>query len=240
VVAVFVGVAAGVVIRWWWPAELRPGWAGVEQASWVSGIVAAVFTVGGTVVAVIAWRQANTIGTLPLQMPAAEGSGDGLPARLGAPIKQYTPVALEVHQAIDSPDGGCPPSLPRYVPRAHDARLHDIVAAAAGGSSRIAVLVGGSSTGKTRACWEAIQDLPPQWWLWHPIDPSRPAAAAKALNEVGPYTVVWLNEAQHYLLTTADPMIGERICAGLRTLLRHSERGPVLIWPPSGQSTGRP
>jgi hypothetical protein len=70
--------------------------------------------------------------------------------------------------------------------------------------------------------------------LWHPIDPSRPEAAVDAIQAVGPRTVVWLNEAQHYLLTPAS-RLGERIAAGLRELLRDPDRGPVLvlgtIWP---------
>ena len=46
--------------------------------------------------------------------------------------------------------------LPGYLPREHDELLSRVVRAAAGGRSGIAVLVGGSSTGKTRACWEAL------------------------------------------------------------------------------------
>src|SRR5204863_454267 len=83
-------------------------------------------------------------------------------------------------------------------PGAHDARLREAVQAASDGHSRLVTVVGGSSTGKTRACWEAIQPLaerPEPWGLWHPFDPSRPAAVAAALADVGPYTVVWLNEA---------------------------------------------
>ena len=72
------------------------------------------------------------------------------------------------------------------------------------------------------------------WRLWHPIDPSRPEAAAEALPAVGPRTVIWLNEAQHYLLTPTNEL-GERVAAGLRELLRDPGRGPVLllgtIWP---------
>jgi hypothetical protein len=130
-------------------------------------------------------RRPTTRGTAP--------STDQRP-RLGRPISSYTALALEVHRAIEVGDHADRlPPLPPYVPRAHDDRLAQVVAAAVGGVSRMAVLVGGSSTGKTRACWEAIQDLSDQWWLWHPIDPSRPQAAAQALAEVGPYTVVWLN-----------------------------------------------
>ena len=112
-----------------------------------------------------------------------------------------------------------------------------MVRAAAEGRSGIAVLVGGSSTGKTRACWEALQllrDQAGQWRLWHPIDPSRPEAALRELPGIGPRTVVWLNEAQFYL-DAADGGLGERVAAGLRELLRDPARAPVLVlatlWP---------
>ena len=70
------------------------------------------------------------------------------------------PFALEVHRPVqpEDPQPGLP-ALPTYVPREHDAELGSVVRAAAEGSSGIAVLVGGSSTGKTRACWEALQLL---------------------------------------------------------------------------------
>ncbi|MGW1675571.1 hypothetical protein [Streptomyces sp. NPDC002324] len=47
-----------------------------------------------------------------------------------------------------------------------------------------------------------------------------------------PRTVVWLNEAQHYL---GDRVAGERIAAAVHRLLVDEERGPVLVlgtlWP---------
>ena len=115
--------------------------------------------------------------------------------------------------------------------------LKRVVTAAAQGRSGMAVLVGGSSTGKTRACWESLQllrDRKPGWRLWHPIDPSRPQAMVHELPLIGPRTVVWLNEAQFYLDSPAGGL-GERIAAGLRELLRDPTRAPVLIlatlWP---------
>ena len=163
-----------------------------------------------------------------------------IPARatppLGRPIREVTdPFALEVHRAITVPTTTTPlPTLPTYVERDHDRQLQATVKRATGGQSTAAILVGGSSTGKTRACWEAVQWLPDDWRLWHPIDPSRPEAAADAIQAVGPRTVIWLNEAQHYLLAPASGL-GERIAAGLRELLRDPDRGPVLvlgtIWP---------
>jgi hypothetical protein len=120
-----------------------------------------------------------------------------------------------------------------------------VVRAAAEGTSGIAVLVGGSSTGKTRACWEALgllRGTPEPWRLWHPIDPSRPEAALRELGSIGPRTVVWLNEAQFYLDAPASGL-GERVAAGLRELLRDPARAPVLatLWPQFwGTLTARP
>ncbi|MFE5884372.1 hypothetical protein [Streptomyces hydrogenans] len=160
-------------------------------------------------------------------------------AGLGRPIGQWDPHDLEVHPAgpvlpaarmTDLPGARM---LPGYVQREHDQVLVQAVTEAASGSSRMVVLVGSSSTGKTRACWEAVQPLAARGWrLWHPFDPSRAEAALDALHRVGPRTVVWLNEAQHYL---GDREHGERIAAALHHLLVTPEFGPVLVlgtlWP---------
>ena len=163
----------------------------------------------------------------------------------GQPLEQVRdPFALEVHQPVepDVPQPGLP-VLPVYVPREHDAALAELVRAAAAGTSGIAVLVGGSSTGKTRACWQALdllRGLEPGWRLWHPIDPR---GALAGLPGAGPRTVVWLNEAQRYL--GPPDGVGERIAAALRELLRDRDRGPVLVlatlWPQYwDQLTARP
>jgi hypothetical protein len=79
---------------------------------------------------------------------------------LGRPISDCDPIALEVHHAIDVPHSGTQLSpLPAYVHRAHDQQLHQIAARVLAGTSRMITLVGGSSTGKTRACWELAQHL---------------------------------------------------------------------------------
>jgi hypothetical protein len=157
----------------------------------------------------------------------------------GRPLVEVNdPFALEVHRPVqlDQPHPGLP-VLPAYMPREHDTELEQVVRATMEGSSGIAVLVGGSSTGKTRACWEALQllrDRPEKWRLWHPINPSRPDAALRELPGIGPRTVVWLNEAQFYL-GVLDGGLGERVAAGLRELLRDPARVPVLVlatlWP---------
>ncbi|MDA5281195.1 hypothetical protein [Streptomyces sp. Isolate_45] len=162
---------------------------------------------------------------------------------LGTPVGELDPHDLEVHRAIDfdptqsdSVGPGAAPGLPAYVRRGHDDRLDDLVDAALEGRSGLALLVGTSSTGKTRACWEAIQRLKSQKWrLWQPLHPDRPRAALAELPQVGPRTVVWLNEAHEYLL---DPEHGEAVAAGLRVLLADERYAPVLvlgtIWPGPG------
>ena len=171
------------------------------------------------------------------------------PLVAGWPLEDVTnPFALEVHRPVQLDDP--PPELPVlpiYLPREHDQVLAQVVRAAAEGRSGIAVLVGGSSTGKTRACWEALALLrgrPEPWRLWHPIDPTRPDAALRELPGIAPRTVVWLNEAQFYL-DTADAGLGEKVAAGLRELLRDPSRAPVLVlvtmWPGFWDAlTGRP
>ncbi len=143
------------------------------------------------------------------------------------------PGDLEVHPAIEVP--GARGRLPSYVDRAHDevlrARVRQVVDT---GRSAVAVLVGGSSTGKTRACWEVLQMLPDDWRVWHPIEPGRPESVVDAVGDLSPRTLVWLNETHHYLLTPGSSL-GEEVSARLRALLRDPARAPVVvlgtIWP---------
>lgn len=161
----------------------------------------------------------------------------GSEAGPGRPLSAWDPHDLEVHPAgVASCEGAVARErrvLPGYVPRRHDLVLADAVRDAAAGRSRMLVLVGTSSTGKTRACWEAVQRLADDGWrLWHPFAPGRAEAALTDLYRVAPRTVVWLNEAQHYL---GDSVHGERIAAAVHHLLTSPERAPVLVlgtlWP---------
>ncbi|MFJ1958792.1 hypothetical protein ACIOGT_38695, partial [Streptomyces microflavus] len=64
------------------------------------------------------------------------------------------------------------------------------------------------------------------------FDPTRAEAALEELHDVGPRTVVWLNEAQHYL---GDRAVGEQVAAAVHALLIEPQRAPVLVlgtlWP---------
>ena len=160
----------------------------------------------------------------------------------GRPLAEVTdPFALEVHRPVqpeDAPPGL--PVLPPYVPREHDEVLGPVVRAAAGGRSGIAVLVGGSSTGKTRACWEALEPAAGPgrpWRLWHPIDPSRPDAALRELPGIGPRTVVWLNEAQFYL-DAAEAGWASGSPPGCGSCCATPAGAQCWCWPRCGPSTG--
>ncbi|MFF3129099.1 hypothetical protein ACFVRD_44335 [Streptomyces sp. NPDC057908] len=170
--------------------------------------------------------------------PAPPGKDSTTPPQRGTPVAALTPqdatASWEVHQAITVGPGESGP-LPMYVRRDHDENVRAVVARAASGTSAMVVLIGESSTGKTRACWEAIHELPAGWRLWHPLDPTPAEALAVALEEgIGPRTAIWLNEIQRYVGERAGDS-AERVAAGLRALLQDQDHAPVLIlgttWP---------
>lgn len=97
--------------------------------------------------------QPEAIG--PYATPSAADNESGP----GTLIDQWTPYDLEVHPAgpamSRARSGPQQQILPGYVRREHDHVIAEAVNAAVAGQSRMVVLVGSSSTGKTRACWEA-------------------------------------------------------------------------------------
>ncbi|MBK3583414.1 hypothetical protein JHN49_06645 [Streptomyces sp. MBT57] len=204
-----------------------------SQAGLSRGTVQEAFKAGGKVPSTFTVAALARVLKLPaakLQELRRDAAGGGSRDGPGRTIAQWEPHALEVHPAGPAPgSSGLVEQrvLPGYVRREHDRLLAEAVREAAQGGSRMLVLVGESSTGKTRACWEAVQPLAEKGWqLWHPFDPTRAEAALEELHEVGPRTVVWLNEAQHYL---GDRAVGEQVAAAIHSLLIEPERAPVLV-----------
>ncbi|TYK53409.1 tetratricopeptide repeat protein [Actinomadura decatromicini] len=166
----------------------------------------------------------------------SEASSSAPLGRVIGELGEQDALALEVHQAFEPSTVSTSvqvPVLPVYLHRPEfDDRLRAAVAGAAHGS-RLVVVVGDSSTGKTRACWEAIRAELPDWRVWHPLTPERPLALAEAVRagRIAARTVIWLNEAQFYL----QPASGEQVAAELQALLADPARGPVLVlgsmWP---------
>jgi hypothetical protein len=161
---------------------------------------------------------------------------------------------LEVRQTLP-PGAHDTALLPAYVLRAHDHRLHDLAEAALDEDdprSGIAILVSDSTSGKTRALFEVLHHpvLPPMagargrrrprslaeagWQVWPPRNPMPAELFLRELELIGPRTVIWLNEAQRYLIEP-DEHTARGIAAGLRAVLADPTRTPVLIlgtlWP---------
>ncbi|MFF2043451.1 TIR-like protein FxsC [Kitasatospora sp. NPDC058170] len=162
-------------------------------------------------------------------LPFAESAEAGPPPTAAAPslADLITPLAFGVHMTApgDEPEDGpeTPDGLGRYFERQHDKRLRSLVREADAGRNRSVLLVGNAVTGTTRACYEALRQLPPHWRLQR-IDRWRELVPA----EVGPFSVIWLDDIQRLLL---DGPQSERNAFArlLRQLLDDEERRPVLL-----------
>ena len=129
------------------------------------------------------------VGTLPalylawLVVPAAKRRSHG------RRVRRWDPVDLGVHQVIG---GG---RMPPYVHRPHDELLRAVLDPAVA-ASRLVVVRGGSSTGKTRAAYEAVADRLPGWRVDYPLDPA--ALAGRLEAGIPARTVLWLGELSQY------------------------------------------
>ncbi|MET9953289.1 hypothetical protein ABZ135_17300 [Streptomyces sp. NPDC006339] len=148
----------------------------------------------------------------PSATPSYEPSAPG-----AAP--SYGPSAPGAHPAY-GPGAAVPASLTPYLVRAHDHALRAYLTtavsggAAGGGSSVLAVLTGDSSTGKTRAMYEAVRAVAPERRLLRPPS-ARALLGLLAGNELGEGCVLWLNELQRILLDRE----GDEAAAELTTVL---------------------
>jgi hypothetical protein len=160
-------------------------------------LLAALFHLGAVAVAVA------ILGGLPsayLTWKALPGTAKK-PA-YGHPVADWNPVDLGVHQVI----GGGPMSA--YIRRPHDELLRAVLDPAVP-TSRIVVVRGGSSTGKTRAAYEAVADLPADWRLDYPLDV---AALQERLDAGIPArTVLWLSELRQYADAGGGPAVLGRL-----------------------------
>ena len=147
------------------------------------------------------------------------GPGDDGKAAYGRPVREWDPLDLGVHKVI----GGGP--LTAYVARPHDELLRAVLDPAVT-ASRLVVLSGGSSTGKTRAAWEVVAGRLPGWQLDYPHNP---AALRERLDDgVAPGTVLWLGELRQY----ADADGGAEVLGRLADLL--NGEGCLIVttaWP---------
>lgn len=170
-----------------------------------------------------AWCQRDTLrAEVGMPHPGCHGAAPSV----ARPVTAWDAQRLGVHRAIsaDAAPGQEVPELTVYVEREHDVRLRELLSAPA--APVMVMLVGSSSTGKTRAAFEAVRRCVPDWSLLRALN------AADLLEKVrsgalGPQTVLWLNEAQFFLRGQPD------VAVALRRLV--AGNGPVVVigtmWP---------
>jgi hypothetical protein len=108
------------------------------------------------------WRLREALRTAVGMPRPGEG---GAPLVGLKPVRDWDAQRLGVHRAISAgvAPGQAVAELTAYVRRDHDVRVRELLAASAG--PVMVVLVGGSSTGKTRAAFEAVHHCLPDWSL---------------------------------------------------------------------------
>jgi hypothetical protein len=164
-----------------WRRRWRPRKSAGRADAQLAGVTALVLLVATATLALLlalsfhlAWPPVlvSIVGTLPalylawLAVPGVisppESAAADKPA-YGRPAARWDPVELGVHQVI----GGGP--MPAYVRRSHDELLRAILNPAVP-TSRLVVVRGGSSTGKTRAAYEAVASRLAHWQLDYPLE----------------------------------------------------------------------
>jgi hypothetical protein len=170
-----------------------------------------------------AWWQRDT---LRAEVGMPHPGGGGAAPSVAMPVMAWDAQPLGVHRAIsaDAAPGQAVPELTVYVEREHDVRLRKLLSAPAG--PVMVMLVGGSTTGKTRAAFEAVRRCVPDWSLLRPLDAADLLEQVRS-GAVGPQTVLWLNEAQFFLRGQPD------VAVALRRLVAGDE--PIVVigtmWP---------
>ncbi|MFF7754123.1 hypothetical protein ACFZCP_33910 [Streptomyces sp. NPDC007971] len=140
-------------------------------------------------------------------------------------VREVPPNELEIHgaalarRASDADD-----RLTPYFKRPLDSELQQAMASALeGGASVFTVLTGESSTGKTRALYEALVALAPEHPLLRPADGEELVSLVTG-GRILPGVVLWLNETQRFLYGTS----GEQAAVALQRCLQR-QRGVLAV-----------
>ena len=147
----------------------------------------------------------------------------------GCPVAQWNPVKLGVHQVI----GGGP--MPPYIRRPHDDLL-DALLDPAVTASRLVVIRGGSSTGKTRAAFEAAaRGKLARWRLEYP--PGEAGLGTLLDARIRPRTILWLAELRDY---TSGSDGGAAVLDRLVRLLQDQDQVIAIttLWPDHWKAYG--
>ncbi len=117
-------------------------------------------------------------------------------------------AAIKVDQTVSD--------LPLYVPRDFDTELRTKIREAVDCGGFV-LLLGGSSTGKTRALFEAVTSCLSEWWLVRP-DPDNADELRELAANPAPRTVVWLDDLEDYR-DRLSPSVARKLIASGAVLL---------------------
>ncbi|MET8955467.1 hypothetical protein [Streptomyces sp. NPDC004533] len=157
------------------------------------------------------------------------------PSTKPATARQLGALRLGVHAAVGAEEGE-EGSLTPYIKRRHDQALRSRLSHTVRDKrSVLAVMVGQSCTGKTRAAYEAVCAVLPKWPVLAPSGPKE-LIDWIATDSVDAGTVLWLDETQRYLMGP----LGEEAALALSTLLDHVAPLAVLgsMWPEFARKLG--
>ena len=207
---------------------------GVENWWWapVSAGGAAVLTfLGVGLNARLEVERSSGLKRRQAELDRAAGVRDMLAAQHGLSrdlpkVSECDARRLGVHASIADEAGEKGNGLPTYVPRDADALVRAALQAAAVQGGLI-VLIGRSSTGKSRSAYEAVREVLGDWRLWQPDDAAAVTRAA-GVPAMLRRTVVWLDEMQRFL-----DGAGGLIAVPVRRLLTADDPVVVVgtIWP---------
>jgi hypothetical protein len=139
-------------------------------------------------------------------------------------VRDCQPSDVRVHATVNS-DAGLPP----YVERDHDALLRLRLQEAARSAGFILV-IGGSSTGKSRSLLAAMQSLLGDWHILFPEDPAAVREASET-GQIRPRTIIWLDDTpvERYITAAEDGLSGDN----LKRLITEHEKVIIIdsLWP---------
>ncbi|MEU4160801.1 helix-turn-helix domain-containing protein [Actinoplanes sp. NPDC026670] len=130
---------------------------------------------------------------------AAATPAAATPAVAGRPVADWNPQVLGVHPAVAA-GRNVTSELPPFVTRGHDTQLRDaLVAATRRDRHHLLVLIGGSSTGKSRSALEAVRACLPDHPVVAPLDAGELRDTLRDWSAHQRPMVLWLNEMQRFL-----------------------------------------
>lgn len=200
-------------------AQAQPGFAEAMAALWNTADGAHVNLIAGGVQNGPVFQIGNNYGPVTLHT----SSPDSLPAHLQdseawPPARDWDGLLAGVHRARPGQDGSV---LPRYIPRDIDEELRALLTAAARDGGLVLV-TGDSTSGKTRAAFEALRASLPDHRVVQPADHTEMPAVARAVARSSEPCVVWLDDLERYLGPGPDsltPALLSRFAAGTTAVL---------------------